>query len=177
MYYMLLVISILILIIFVYNTILKKRNKLESAFSSLDVMLKKRYDLIPNVVETVKGYANYEKEVLENVTKLRNKIENKSDNTVEEISNEYNKFMKNVGFVIEKYPEIKASENFIHLQVLLNEIEEQISAARRTYNAHVESYNTYISMIPINVLASIFRFKKYNFFEISSEERDVVIWK
>lgn len=171
------IIILIVLTILIYNTMLSKKNKLLKSYSSLDVMLKKRYDLVPNVVNTVKGYAKYEQETLEKIINLRSKAEEcKNSKDLEKISNSYSGFMSDVSFLCEQYPDLKTNENFIHLQKVLNELEEQISAARRTYNAHVENYNTYISYIPFNIFASIFNFKPYDFFEANSEEKESKIW-
>lgn len=173
MYILLIVLAILILyLIILYNTTLSKKNKMLKAYASLDVMLKKRYDLIPNIVNTVKGYKDYEAETLTSIIALRKKADlDKSANDLNDTASQYNSFIRDVNFLREQYPDLKASENFIHLQKTLNEVEEQISAARRTYNAHVESYNTFISFIPNNLFTSLFGFKKYDFFEASEEER------
>lgn len=166
---------LLIFIVFVYNSILSRYNKLKKAYASLDVMLKKRYDLIPNIVETVKGYKKYEADTLANIILLRKKAD--LDNNIKDIestASEYSSFINDVYLLREQYPELKASNNFVHLQKVLNEIEEQISAARRTYNAHVESYNTFISFIPINLFAKLFGYKPCDYFEASEEERQSV---
>lgn len=171
------IIILLICTILIYNTMLSKRNKLLKSYSSLDVMLKKRYDLVPNVVNTVKAYAKYEQETLEKIIGLRSRADEcKNSKELEQVAQSYNDFMNNVSLLAEQYPDLKANENFLHLQKLLNELEEQISAARRTYNAHVENYNTYISYIPLNIFASIFNFKLYNFFEATTQERENKIW-
>lgn len=174
MYIILCIIVILIVLtICIYNTMLSKRNKMLKAYSSLDVMLKKRYDLIPNIVESVKAYKEYEEKTLERIISLRKREDEcKDTKKMQDLDSEYNEFMNDINLLSESYPELKASDNFMHLQKILNEVEEQISAARRTYNAHVESYNSYINFIPINLFASIFNFKKYNFFEITNEERN-----
>lgn len=175
MYIVLLIVVILIIsIIIIYNKILSMRNKLLNSYSSLDVMLKKRYDLIPNVVEVVKEYKNYEKETLQKIINLRSDADN--CNNVKDLQNinyEYNNFISDVNLLVESYPELKSSDNFIHLQKLLNDVEEHISAARRTYNAHVESYNTFISMLPFNLIAKIFNFKTYEFFKITDDQRNL----
>ncbi len=177
MYYIITVIVILIiLLVIIYNTMLSKQNKLKSSYSSLDVMLKRRYDLIPNIVDTVKAYAKYEQETLERVTSLRRRADEcNNSKELENVDREYNGFMNEVNLLSEQYPDLKASENFVNLQKVLAETEEQISAARRTYNAHVEDFNTYISMIPFNIFAKMFKFKKYDFFEIEESEREVKI--
>ena len=166
---------LIILTIIIYNSILSKYNKLKKAYASLDVMIKKRYDLIPNIVESVKGYKEYEAETLNKIIALRNKA-NTDSNTkdLNETAAEYNSFITDINILREQYPDLKASQNFMHLQKVLNEVEEQISAARRTYNAHVESYNTFISFIPINIFASIFGYRKSEFFQATETERQKV---
>lgn len=160
-------------VILIYNSILSKKNKLLKSYSTMDVMLKKRYDLIPNIVETIKGYTKYEQDILSKITNLRKT----NNSTIEEnIKNdeEYSNVISNIYMLAEKYPDLKASDNFIHLQKVLVEIEEQISAARRTYNAHVEKYNTFISYFPLNIIAKFFGFRKYEFFEINSIQKENV---
>ena len=176
MYIFLCVLAIVIIyLIVLYNVALSKKNKMLKAYSSLDVMLKKRYDLIPNIVNTVKGYKDYEAETLANIIALRRKAdEDKNTKDLNETASQYSSFIKDINILREQYPDLKASSNFIHLQKTLNEIEEQISAARRTYNAHVESFNTFISFIPNNIFAPIFGFKPYDFFEATDEEKDRV---
>ena len=176
MYIFLCVLAIAIIyLIVLYNVALSKKNKMLKAYSSLDVMLKKRYDLIPNIVNTVKGYKDYEAETLANIIALRRKAdEDKNTNDLNETASQYSSFIKDINILREQYPDLKASSNFIHLQKTLNEIEEQISAARRTYNAHVESFNTFISFIPNNIFAPMFGFKPYDFFEATDEEKDRV---
>ena len=176
MYIFLCVLAIVIIyLIVLYNVALSKKNKMLKAYSSLDVMLKKRYDLIPNIVNTVKGYKDYEAETLANIIALRRKAdEDKNTKDLNETASQYSSFIKDINILREQYPDLKASSNFIHLQKTLNEIEEQISAARRTYNAHVESFNTFISFIPNNIFAPILGFKPYDFFEATDEERGKV---
>ncbi len=175
MYYILAcIIAILIFsTIVIYNTLLSKKNKMLKAYSSLDVMLKKRYDLIPNIVETVKGYKNYEAETLTKIIGLRSLADEcKNAKELNAVSGQYNNFMSEINMLSEQYPDLKAGENFIHLQKVLNEVEEQISAARRTYNAHVENFNTYIGFFPINLFAAMFRYKPADFFEATEEEKN-----
>lgn len=176
MYIFLCVLAIVIIyLIVLYNVALSKKNKMLKAYSSLDVMLKKRYDLIPNIVNTVKGYKDYEAETLANIIALRRKAdEDKNTKDLNETASQYSSFIKDINILREQYPDLKASSNFIHLQKTLNEIEEQISAARRTYNAHVESFNTFISFIPNNIFAPMFGYKPYDFFEATDEEKDRV---
>lgn len=177
MYIALAVIIVLIfLVIIIYNTMLSKKNKMLKSYSSLDVMLKKRYDLIPNIVEAVKGYKEYEANTLKQIISLRSKADDcKNIEDINNLNSKYMDFMSDIDLLSENYPDLKASENFMHLQRVLNEVEEQISAARRTYNAHVESYNTYISLFPLNIIAFLFGFRKYKFFEMSQEEKDTKV--
>ncbi len=173
-YIIAIIIISIVLIILIYNTMLSKRNKLKNSYSSLDVVLKRRYDLIPNIVETVKAYSKYEKSTLENIINIRKSADEcKSSKDLENVSNNYNSFISDVIAISEKYPELKAGENYLNLQKVLFDVEEQISAARRTYNAHVQNYNTYISFFPLNIFASIFGFKKYDFFEINENEKEM----
>ena len=163
---------VVVILITIYNTMLKKRNKVKTAFSSLDVMLKKRYDLMPNLVSMVQKYMTHESDLLTRLTELRVKAQN--TNSIDE-SIEINT-MRKLNVSVEGYPDLKSNQNFLHMQAVLNDVEEQISAARRTYNAHVESYNNFVGMIPMNIFAFIFRFKQYKLFEISENERKSKIW-
>lgn len=168
---------VVVVLIIIYNTMLKKRNKVKTAFSSMDVMLKKRYDIMPNLVSMVQKYMTHENDLLTKLTELRAKAQstNSIDESIE-INNQIDNAMKKLNVSVEGYPELKSNQNFLHMQAVLNDVEEQISAARRTYNAHVESYNTFIGMIPINIFALLFRFKQYKLFEITETERENKIW-
>ena len=168
---------VVVVLIIIYNTMLKKRNKVKTAFSSMDVMLKKRYDIMPNLVSMVQKYMTHENDLLTKLTELRAKAQstNSIDESIE-INNQIDKKKKKLNVSVEGYPELKSNQNFLHMQAVLNDVEEQISAARRTYNAHVESYNTFIGMIPINIFALLFRFKQYKLFEITETERENKIW-
>lgn len=165
---------VLVVVAFLYNSLVSKKNHVENAFASVDVLLKKRYDLIPNLVEAVKGYMQHERETLEKVTELRAKAINpnlSSDEKVE-LDNQMTSLLRSIMVSVENYPQLKASENFLHLQRSLAEVEEQISAARRAYNAAVLDYNNAIEMVPTNVLASFMRYQKRKFFEIAEAERE-----
>ena len=168
---------VVVVLIIIYNTMLKKRNKVKTAFSSMDVMLKKRYDIMHNLVSMVQKYMTHENDLLTKLTELRAKAQstNSIDESIE-INNQIDNAMKKLNVSVEGYPELKSNQNFLHMQAVLNDVEEQISAARRTYNAHVESYNTFIGMIPINIFALLFRFKQYKLFEITETERENKIW-
>ena len=170
-----LVIIIILFIIFQYNSLVKLKNQAEEAWSSIDVQLKRRYDLIPNLVETVKGYAKHEKETLENVIKARNMAINATNITEKaEAENFLTGTLKSLFALSENYPELKANQNFLKLQDSLTEIEDYIQNARRYYNAVVRDLNTKIETFPSNIIANIFNFKKRDYFEISEKEKEAV---
>ncbi len=155
----------------IYNSFIKSENKVEQAYSSIDVYLMQRFDLIPNLVECVKGYMTYEKETLENMTELRKKyLTNKNLKDGEKLNNECNKILLNG----ENYPELKASEQFINLQKNLQKIENQLQAARRIYNMEVNIYNNKVNMFPTNLVASLCEFKEKEYFSAEIETQDNV---
>jgi len=160
-------IVIIVLIVFIqYNSITKLKMKVKQSKSGIDVYLQQRFDLIPNLVQVVKGYMNYEKETLENIIELRTKYNETKDLKISETLNNQ---LNNIIAVAENYPELKASEQFLNLQKNLSKIESQLQAARRIYNNDVTKYNTKISIIPFNIIAKIFGFKEEYLFEISEE--------
>ena len=157
--------------IYVYNRFVKDRNTIDEAWSGIDVQLKRRHNLIPNLVQTVKGYAKHEAGVLEKVTAQRtgNKM---SD--INQHETEISKGLINLFAVAEAYPDLKASENFADLQKQLSEIENQIQLARRYYNGSVRVYNTRVQSFPSNIVASYFQFTEREFFEIEvAAEREL----
>ena len=161
------IIVLLVLIVFCqYNTLVKLKMKVKQAKSGIDVYCQQRFDLIPNLIETVKGYMKHEKEVFENITKLRTEYNNTKDIKV---SQELNKQMNSIIAVAENYPNLKASEQFLNLQRNLEKIESQLQAARRIYNNDVTNYNTKISVVPYNIIASIFNFESESLFELEDE--------
>jgi LemA protein len=159
-----------------YNGFIKLRNSVEEAFATMDVYMKKRYDLIPNLVETVKGYASHEKETLENVTKARNIAAGAE--TLEQRAAGENMLtgtLKSLFAVAENYPNLKANENFMDLQKQLQKVEEDIANSRKYYNAVVKEFNTMIQVFPNNIIAGLFRFEKKPMFEVeAAEERQNV---
>lgn len=159
-----------------YNALVKLRNSVEEAFATMDVYLKKRWDLIPNIVASVKGYAKHEAETLQNVISARNARYN--DMTVDEkleANKELSRGLASINVVAEQYPQLKANENFINLNNQLQRAEEDIANARKYYNAVVKSYNNKIQMFPSNIVASMFNFKRQPMFTIeNSEERENV---
>ncbi len=160
-------------IIAIYNDLIRKKQMVEEAWSGIDVQLKRRHDLIPNLVETVRGYAEHEKETLENVTKARSRA--LSAGTIEEkmrAEQELSRALLNLFAVAEAYPDLKANENFLHLQKELSAIEDEIQLARRYYNATVREYNIAIQTFPRNIVAGIFGFKEFQYFEIGPEDRE-----
>lgn len=159
-----------------YNRLVGLRNQAEKAFASIDAMAKKRYDLIPNLVATVQKYMEHERATLTEITELRARAMsgNLSDNEKVDLDNRISQAMGGIMVAVENYPELKASQNFMQLQGSLNEVEEQLSAARRAYNAAVTDYNNACQMFPSNVFALIFNFKSKRLFEISDKERQNV---
>lgn len=158
-----LIAGIVLFLIFIlgYNTLVGKRNQVDNAFAALDAMLKKRFDLIPNLVATVKNYAQYEQSTLNNLVALRSKAMNGelSKNESIELDNTFTQAVRGLVVLSENYPELRASENYMQLQRALNETEEQISAARRNYNATTTHYNDSVQKFPSNIIAAAFAFK------------------
>lgn len=167
------VVLILIGIVVLYNSLVQLRNRVKNAWSQIDVQLKRRTDLIPNLVETVKGYAKHEKTVFENVTAARSNLMNAT--TVaenEEANNMLTGALKSLFAVAENYPELKANENFRDLQAQLAQTEDKIAYSRQFYNDTVLMYNNKCQMFPSNILASLFHFKEAEFFEIAERETE-----
>lgn len=162
-------------LVFMYNKLVRMRNRVQEAWADIDVQLKRRHDLIPNLVDTVKGYMTHEREVLENVTKARTAVMN-ADNRedLEKGENMLSDALKSLFAVSENYPDLKASQNFVELQRELSDTENKIQAARRFYNSNVREYNTTVEQVPTNLVAGMFGFKREDLFKIEvEEERDV----
>jgi LemA protein len=173
----LIVLGLLVLgAISIYNRLVRLRNTMKASWSDIDVQCKKRYDLVPNLVETVKGYASHEKSVFENVTKARSMaMQATTPAEMAKAENMLRDTLKSLFAVAEAYPELKANTNFLQLQSQLQELENQIEAARRYYNAVVRDFNTQIETFPSNLIASIFGFKQGDFFQLETpEERRAV---
>ena len=166
-------IIIVLALIFVgmYNSFIKLKNSCDEAYSTMDVYLKKRFDLIPNLVETVKGYAAHEKETLQNVIAARNNLQNAST-TEEKLAGEnaLQGTLKTLFAVAEAYPDLKANTNFLDLQDQLKGVENDIANSRKYYNAVVKQFNTKCEMFPSNIIASIFHFEKKPMFEVDSAD-------
>ncbi len=158
-----------------YNSLIRLKNNVKKSFAGIDVQLKRRTDLIPNLVNTVKGYATHEKELLESLTKARTSIINGASNgdinAMAEGENMLSGALKSVFAVAENYPDLKANQNFLELQESLEETEDQIAAARRIYNENVNYLNTKIEVFPSNLVASMFGFKHAELYEIAEEDR------
>ncbi|AZB27984.1 MULTISPECIES: LemA family protein [Chryseobacterium] len=169
----LIVIGVLVLAVLygvsIYNRLVKLRNLVQEAWSSIDVMLKKRHDLIPNLVETVKGYATHERETLENVTRARNLAVGADSVEGKEIAEKnLNQAMMNLFAVAEQYPDLKANANFQQLQAELSSIENDIEKSRRYYNGTVRENNTLVESFPSNIVANMYKFEKSKFFELDN---------
>ena len=173
------IVIIILVLIIIYNNLIQKKNAIDNAYFSMDVMLKKRYDLIPQLVETVRGYMTHEKDVLMQLTELRQKVivENLNTNDKVELDNKINSGLQNVFASFENYPQLKASENFLKLQGAINEAEEQLAASRRFYNAAVNDYHNGIEMFPSSLVASWMGLKHKTFFSIANEHRQVPAFK
>ena len=172
-----LIVILVLIVLFVlvlagmYNSLVQLRVRADSAWSDIDVQLKRRHDLIPNIVETVKGYAAHEKGTFENIAKFRSQAmqaTSPADKAVAE--NQLSGALKSLFAVAENYPELKASEQFTGLQTSLNSIEDNIQNARRYYNAVIRDYNTRVQSFPANIIAGMFGFQAKQFFEVDSPE-------
>lgn len=168
------VVLILIFIILIYNGLISKRNRVQDAWAQIDVQLKRRYDLIPNLVETAKGYMKYEKQVLTDVTRLRSSIVSGSVQDKAQANNQISQALKSIFAVAENYPDLKANENFKMLQEQLETTEDKISFVRTSYNDYVLNYNNTIQQFPGNIFAGTFNFTKADFFQAPEEEKQVV---
>src|SRR5213082_3253445 len=170
--------AIVLLLGMIYNSLVQLRVRSESAWSDIDVQLKRRHDLIPNLVETVKGYAAHEKGTFENIAKFRSQAMQAStpaDKAAAE--NQLTGALKSLFAVAENYPELKASEEFTQLQNSLSQTEDAIQNSRRYYNAVVRDLNTKIQSFPTNILAGMFGFQQKQFFEVAAADREPVAVK
>ena len=166
---------ILIYVFTSYNGFVRLNNKVKEAFSTMDVYLKKRWDLIPNIVETVKGYAKHEKETLEEVIQLRNGAYDKMDPEEKIVANqELTRGISKIMMLAESYPELKASDNFKDLSKELSKIEEDIANSRKYYNGVVRTLNDKVLVFPSNIISKLFNFKEQKMFETSETERENV---
>lgn len=167
------VVLLIIYIIALYNSFVQLNNKVDEAFSTMDVYLKKRWDLIPNIVETVKGYAKHEKETLEKVISLRNSAyENMSDEEKIKANEQLTSGINKIMALAEAYPDLKANENFKDLSNQLTKVEEDIANSRKYYNGVVRVYNDKVKMFPSNIFAGLFGYKAKKMFETAAVERE-----
>jgi LemA protein len=164
---------IVLVIIIIYNTLIRRKNQVENAFGSIDVYLKKRWDLVPQLVGATKGYMKHEQEVLAQMTSLRTQFQENRNYSNERVGLE-NQITNSLGklFVsVEAYPDLKASDNFLMLQRSLNEIEAQVAASRRAFNAAVTDYNNGVETFPNSIVAGMMKYQRRQVFEIPSTDR------
>ncbi|HPI66995.1 MAG TPA: LemA family protein [bacterium] len=175
-YIILIVIALIVVwLISVYNSLIRLNNRTKEAWSDIDVQLKRRHDLIPNLVETVKGYATHERELFEKVTSARAAaISADSPHQKAAAENALSGTLKSLFAVAENYPELRASENFAKLQDELADTENKIQAARRFYNGNARDFNTKMEVFPNNLIVSWLKFTKYDYFEAGAEEKENV---
>lgn len=169
------IVVVLLYIFFMYNSLITARVRIKEALSQIDVQLKRRTDLIPNLVETVKGYAKHEKEVFENITKARSNL--MAATTTKEkadANNQLTQTLKSLFAVAENYPDLKASENFMSLQEELTDTEDKIAYSRQFLNSTVLDYNTKISVFPGVIIANMFHFQPSEFFAATDEDKKPV---
>ncbi len=174
MIYIVIALVLVLVIYFVstYNKLVVLRNKVKDGWAQIDVLLKRRFDLIPNLVETVKGYSKHESETFEKVINARNRYNSATDiNDKIKSNNEISECLTHLFALQESYPELKANTNFLDLQSNLKETEDKIQYSRQFYNDSVLNYNNKIEMFPSNIVASIFGFKTMTFFEVDEESR------
>ena len=165
-------VAILAFVITTYNTLVRLRNKVKNAFAQIDTQLQRRFDLIPNLVETVKGFATHEKELLENVTASRNGYAHASSNGEKmAMNNQLTANLRSLFAVVENYPDLKANTNFLKLQDELSETEDKITYARQFYNDAVTIYNDKIQMFPGNLIAGIFGFREEELFNTDDDAK------
>jgi LemA protein len=166
---------IVLWLVLAYNGLVRLRNRAQEAWSDIDVQLKRRYDLIPNLVESVKGYMAHEAGVFENVTKARSQAMQATGPAKAAAENQLSGALKSLFAVAENYPQLKANENFLNLQSALTDTEDKIQAARRFYNGMVRDLNTKIQVFPTNIFANVFGFKPMEFFgDLTDAEKQSV---
>ena len=164
------IVVIIAAIILIYNGLISKRNRVQDAWAQIDVQLKRRYDLIPNLINTVKGYAKYERSVLTQVTKLRASLINGSVEEKANANNQITTALKSIFAVAENYPDLKASQNFKELQEAIQETEDKIAFVRTSYNDYVMDYNNGLQQFPSSIFANTFHFQKFDYFKTDTDE-------
>ncbi len=170
MIFLYIIIAILVILVIIYNSLIRSRNRVDEAWSDIEVQLKRRYDLIPNLVEAVKGYTKQESSVLQNVTEARTKAMG-AQSLDEKLKDEnmLSGALKSLFAVAESYPDLKSNQNFMQLQTDLTDTEDKIQAARRFYNGTVRDFNTKLQVFPTNLFASMLGFKVRQFFDIDEK--------
>ena len=170
-----LIAAVVLFVVSIYNSLIKLRNQVKNAWSQIDVQLKRRHDLIPNLIETVKGYMDHERDTLENITKARSQaVQAEGVGDKAKAEGELTQALGKFNLVVENYPDLKANQNFLALQEELTSTENKISFSRQSYNDQVLFYNNKIQMFPSNIIAGMFKFIEEEFFEIEDEkEREV----
>lgn len=164
------IVLLLLLIASMYNGLITLKNRVEEAMSDMDVQLKRRYDLIPNLIETVKGYASHEQVTLEKVISARNSAMSVASSDVEnkiKAENELSSTLKSIFALSESYPDLKSNQNFLELQRELSDTEDKIMASRRFYNGNVRDFNTKLQVFPTNIINKMLNFTAYKFYELS----------
>jgi LemA protein len=172
----LVVIAVVVLfVISMYNSLIQLRNRVKNAWSQIDVQLKRRHDLIPNIIETVKGYMTHEREIMENITKYRSQaMDAKSVGDKAQAEGLLSGALGQLRVQVENYPDLKANQNFLALQEELTSTENKISYSRQSYNDQVLFYNNKIQMFPSNIIAGMFKFKEEEFFQVEDEKERAV---
>ncbi|MFA5248310.1 MAG: LemA family protein [Patescibacteria group bacterium] len=168
---------VVIWVIAMYNSLIRGKNRVDESWSDISVQLKRRYDLIPNLVETVKGYAAHEQEAFEKVINARARamgVEGGPSVAKAEAENMLSGTLKSLFALAEAYPDLKANQNFLELQRELTDTEDKIMASRRFYNGNVRDFNTTLQVFPTNVINGILKFKSYEFFQVAEEEKEPV---
>ena len=175
-YIVIAIIVIIIIYAFItYNNFIKLKNMVKEAFATMDVYLKKRWDLIPNIVETVKGYAKHEENTLKEVVELRNSsYDSMSDDEKIKANQRMSKDINKIMLLVESYPDLKASTNFQDLSRELSKVEEDIANSRKYYNGAIEMFNNKVEMFPSNIFAKLFGYKPKEMFETDEQERENV---
>jgi len=170
--------AVALIAVVLVNSVIGKRNRVEFAFASIDAQLKKRHDLIPNLVATCEKYMGYEQQVLKDVTATRSKAMSASDDDKVALDGTLTSQLRSVFALAENYPELKASESFTMLERSLNEVEEQLAASRRAFNAAVTEYNNAVQMFPTSIVAAMMGMRTRAWFEATPEERaEVKVWR
>ena len=173
-----LIVLLLIIIISLYNSLIRLKNRVAESWSDIEVQLKRRFDLIPNLLETVKAYAKHESTTLEKVISARNKIaqaqSEKNFDKLQEAETALQTSLKSIFALAESYPDLKANQNFLELQRELSDTEDKILSSRRFYNTNVRDFNTKLEVFPSNLIAKQLDFKKANFLEIAEAEKEPV---